>query len=511
MTTRGLPDDPPQDARPPVASGAVSTDAAPARSDMPVGHGSVGLVPAYWGDAPDRDFRATLTFRIGEADERLRTRGRCHLVRALVLDDLDVTGVEIDVAITTLATRFEVTGDDRAVARTLTAIARRLSALRVDRAEGLIPELLAAWRPPAEWDTQLISLRFGSRGYGLPALPLLGLHDFDRVAFDDWVRTWFTGQNAVFSSNRRPPADLDLSALGDGIRKPLPEPHQVEHALPGLATGPPGRLSVSFLGRFDGRSMLLLDLAVHRTHARCLQIDERVPRPVSVARRTGPGLATISLSITASDDVIPALRDAIASDLFHLSMNGPRDDELERARAGARRSRESPVAGRSVGVDEAAAEDLFGESLDMAGALEASPAEFAEIVRVGLSGAIWQLPGAVSTTDHRLVPISWGRSEVIEGERFTPLDHPGSGPGDGSLIVSPGAVTVADSSGTSTTIAFADTVAMEILPDGRRVLWSVDGPRIVVDPSSWERGEAITAALDARIDPWVVLHTDRPV
>lgn len=515
MTMRGLADDPPQDARPSAAPGADSMGGAASRSDARVGRGSVGLVPACWGDAGAGEFSAALTFRIGEADERLPTRGRCHLVRALVLDDLDRSDVEVHSSTSTLATRFEVTGEERAVARTLTAIARRLTAPRLDRAEELIPDLLATWRPPAQWDDQLHSLRFGSRGYGLPALPLLGLHDFDPVAFDDWVRTWFTGQNAVFSSNRRPPADLDLSALGDGIRKPLPAPHQVERELPGLATGPADRLSVSFLGRFDGRSMLLRDLVVHRAHARCVEVDGHIPRPVSVVRRTGPGVATFALSIAAPDAVIPALRDAIASDLFHLAMNGPQDGELERARAAARRSCLSAVDGRSiaigeVAVEEAAAEILYGEHLDTAGALEAPPAEFAEVVRIGLSGAIWQLPATVEVTDRRLVPIGDRHAEVPEGEHFAPVESPGSGVDGGSLVMSPGAVTVTDSAGCSTTIAFTDTVAMEILPGGWRMLWSVDGPRIVIDPASWERGDSIIAALDAHVDPWVVLHADRP-
>lgn len=483
--------------------------------------GTLGRVKACWGNDGQGPFSATLAFRIGEADERLRTRGRCHLVRALVLDGLDTVGVEIRGSVTTLRTRFEITGDEPAVATALTAITRRLGALRTDRVESIIADVESAWRPPARWDTELMSLRFGSRGYGLPALPLLGLRDLDVGAFDDWVRTWFTAQNAVLSCNRPPSEGLDLGALGDGVPKALPEPHQVVRALPGLATGPDEHLSVSFLSRFDSRAILLSDLIVDRLHARCVQIDSGIARPVSVARRTGPGLATFSLSLDAPDSSITELQAALSSELFDLSMNGPDDDELARARIAYRRGRHRSSDGSHRTISEYATALLFDEALDAHAALGASRAQFADVIRDGLTRAIWSVPASVTIADRRLLPIGDAADGSgsdrnrpvgadIAGPRGTvAFDEVGPAPGESHprrLVVSDRAVALVPPAGAATVLAFDDIVALEIHPDDARTLWGVDGTRIVVDPGSWQHDGEILEAIDTHVEPWVCLH-----
>ncbi|MBS1847553.1 MAG: hypothetical protein JST73_04685 [Actinobacteria bacterium] len=472
--------------------------------------GFVGPVRAFWGDTDDGPFTARLSFRVGEADERLRTRGRCHLVTALALDGLDIPEVTVTASITTLRTRFTATGSDEGVAAAVTAIARRLSALRSDRAVQLAPSVMESWRPPERWDTDLMSLRFGSRGYGLPALPLLGLDDIDVAGFDDWARNWFNASNAVIAMNRRSPDGLDLGALGDGITKPLPPPNQLERELPAIATGVEGRLAVSFLTRFDATAGLLYDLVIDRIHARCIGIDPRIARPTPIARRTGTGLATIGMSIVAPDEVLGAVHAAISSEMFGLAMNGPTVDELDRARIALRRTRQFAPSHRRPGVidaavDEAAVDHLFGEDRDLGAAFAADPVGLAKIMRDAVTRAIWLVPEAAGIVDHRLVPIRTFADEPVSGTIFRA--SPDRGDVDDRIIVSDAGITIVHGV-TTLTIEFSDLVAVQVHPDGSRTLWGVDGshPRIV--PTDWVDGRRIVEAVDAGADPWVVIHTD---
>lgn len=464
-----------------------------------------GAVPVFWGDDVDGPLTATLTFRVGEADERLRTRGRCHLVRALVLDDLEIPGAQISGSITTLRTSFTATGDDGAVAEAISAIARRITALRTDRARVLIPEILARWTKPAEWDTGLMSLRFGSRGYGLPALPLLGLTDLDPGAFDEWTRNWFNADNSVVSASRRPPSALTLGALGDGVRKPLPDPHQIERPLPAIGAGPEGQVSVSFLSRFDSIAEVLFDLVVSRIHARCQGIDPHIPRPETVARRTGTGLATIGISIRAASAMLPRVRDAISSELFALSMTGPTPDELGRIRIGLRRARNHSTESGVTTVEKVAYDHLFGEDRNTGAALRAEAADLAKIARDALPRSIWLVPSSVPILDQRLIPIGSAVPDPIDGDVYLPTT-PSGGTDSTRLTISRDAIEISGPEGTASA-HFSDLVAVEIHPDNTRTLWSVDGTRIDVDPTTWDSGTDLGTVIDNRVDPWVLLDT----
>lgn len=471
-----------------------------------VERGHIGAVPAFWGDDEDGPFTAALIFRVGEADERLRTRGRCHLLRALVLDGLETGASEVTVSVTTLRTTFTVTGTEEAVASTMTSITRRLTALRTDRTDALVPGIVDEWRRPEQWDTDLMSLRFGSRGYGLPTLPLVGLSDIDVPAFDEWVRNWFTADNAALSANRRPPVSFDLGALGDGIPKPLPPPHQLERDYPVAAVGRPGRLAVSFLSRFDATAAMMYDLVIDRIRARCTAIDPTIGPPRTVTRRTGPGLATLGMSIEAPDESIGALRDAISSELFALSMTGPTTDELDRARIALRRARHHPGADRHRQVRQTAIDHLFGEDTAADRALRADPAELAKVVRDALPRAIWLLPPAVPVTDHRLGAVAGVLRAEPTGETWLPGPE-SSNRGSSHLVVSPETVARVLGDRVTAAVDFTDLVAYEIHSDGCRTLWSVDGTTIVIDPTDWIGGETIAGRIDPYAEPWIVLHS----
>lgn len=462
-----------------------------------------------WGaDEEATDLEATLAFRVGEADERLRTRGRCHLVAGLIRDAVQPSrGARLGTSVQSLQTRFEVSGTDEAVAATLTAVARSLSTLGSDRLDAVAAEIARAWRPKEAWDDALVAVRFGSRGYGLGTLPLLGLGDIDPLLLDDWVHSCFNAANAVLWTNRRARIEPDLHALGGGEALPLPAPRQRDIAFPALTRGAEGRIALSLLGRFDATSRLGFGILADRIHTRCRTMDPSVPRPRLVTRRSGPGLATVDLAVDAAPAHLGPLRDGIAAELFDLAMAGPSDEELGRAQISLRRSRASTPQARRRLVEEVATEILYDEDLGVDAALHARPLDVAEGIRDASSRAVWSVPVDMSVTDHRLVEVAQTPIPVPDGEQFPATETSAAGALGPSLRIGSDVIGV-DTAGI--TMYYADLVAVEAYPDGVRVLWNENGTTLRIDPRDWAGNARIGPLLDDRVDPWIVIHHDGP-
>ncbi len=459
----------------------------------------LGAVAAVWGDDPDSvELHATLAFRIGEADERLRTRGACHLLAALVLAGVDPpSGVDVHSSVRSLRTRFVVSGPDTGVAETLTAIARAIATLRTDRIDGIADRVARSWQPPENWDTRLMSLRFGSRGYGLSALPLVGLTDVDPRTLDALVQDGYNAGNAVVSANRRPAVPPDLAALPRGEHRPLPEPRQRTLEFPALARGDENRIAISFLGRFNATAQLGVGNVIDRIHERCRMIDPSAPRPRSVARRTGAGLATVNIAVQAPSEALVAIQESIMAALFELSMTGPSAETLGRTQVSLRRSGGLRAVPGSGAVDAAATDLLYREDRDLPAALRATPADVAHQIRDAVSRAIWVVPDDAALRDRRFVPIRDHTDAAGEGEVFTAAD--GS---EATLVIATDRFTVSEP---PVTMRFDDLVAVEAASDGSLVAWNENGTVARLDTSAWVDGHRIGSLLQERIDPWIVI------
>lgn len=467
-------------------------------------HGRFAGVQAVWGDDDTGGpLEATLTFRVGESDERLRSRGRCHLVCALVTDTVAVPDdVTLTTSVRALRTRFVVTGPDEAVAETLTAITRALATIRTDRIEHVAPRVRDAWRPPEDWDTMLMSLRFGSRGYGLSALPLLGLDDVDPGLLSEWVREWFSADNAVLATNRRPLVDPDLGALGPGDRHRPPAPRQRDIAFPALVRGEAGIVAVSLLARFDATTRLGLNILIDRIQARCTDVNRSIPRPRFTVRRSGPGIGTVNIAIDTLDTPPGQVRDAVSTELFDLSMRGPTDEELDGAQIVLRRSRaRTPSAVRYL-VTDVATGLICGDDRNVAAALRARPDDIAERLRAATSRAIWIVPHDAVVTDRRLIEPVDDIPAATEGERF--VTRPGSG--DGAIGVPVVIGTRSLTAGAPPiTVRFDDLVAVELRTDGLAVLWSENGSVVRIRPAAADDAASIHTILAQRIEPWLII------
>lgn len=504
------PPSPPRGAADDDAAKLVTSTGANAPAPIvEIGSGDVSGVAAFWGDA-DEPLVATLSFRIGQADETLRTRGMCKLVAQLATSAIDDPDVDLTTSVNPLLTSFTVTGPPAQAGEILTRVSRNLAALPTEQTPNAIAEIQAAWSPPQRWDIELLTLRYGTRGYGLPACEDLGLHDLDPTAFDNWQRTWFTAGNAVLICNRQPPAELNLMALPDGFRKALPDPHPLDLELPAVHPGPDNCVAVSFLTRIDATVELALGLIVDRLRDRFAQLDTRIGDVDLEIQPTGEGQATVTLFIPVPNEFVNDLREAMSSELFRFAMTGPEVDELDLARAERRRSRER---GADEGAQLAALEGIAFISGREDHAMldsDASPTELATAIRMMLPHAIWLLPRSTPTTDHRLTPILEGSELIVEGNPFPPVPEIAAARRNDQLIVGSDGLTLLVAGAPAATVRFDDIVAVQRWSDRARTLWGDDGIRFLVHESTWLGGGQVIDWVDSQVEAWLVIEMNRP-
>lgn len=482
---------------------------APARRPE-IGRGTISDIPAYWG-SDSGDLSVTLSFRVGAADETLRTRGLCSLVAQLAIMDLDDDALDITTAVSPLLTSFTIAGPDAAVAHGVTALARAMSALPMHRLDEAIAEILDAWSPPRRWDIELMTLRFGARGYGLPASELLGLHDLDPRTLETWQRTWFTAGNAVLHCNREPSTPLDLGALPDGDRKPLPDPHPIDLELPALFPGPDHTVAASFLSRFQPSLERALELLGNRFRTRFGELDPRIGEVDVDVQPSGSGFGTITIFVPAPNELAVEVRDIMSSELFRFAMNGPTDDELEQAEIAARRNRDRKLDDTAHLAARAAADDLLGASdRPRSDSAEPDPSDLATVVRRMSAHAIWLMPRGTDVRDRRLARIPEGSAEVLQGNVFTPVAEISASRRQDRLVVASDGLTLLIDGALPATVRFADCVSIQHWSDGARTIWGADGIRFLVHPATWLGGTDVIEWIDSQVEPWLNIEMRAP-
>lgn len=474
-----------------------------------VGRGEVSGVAAFWG-TDDEPLVATLSFRVGQADESLRTRGMCKLVAQLATSGIDDPEVELATSVVPLRTSFTVTGPPTRAGEVMTKVARNLAALPTEQIAAGITEIQAAWSPPQRWDVELLTLRYGSRGYGLPACEELGLHDLDPAVFDAWQRNWFTAGNAVLVCNRQPPPELILSSLPDGYRKTLPDPHPIDIELPAIHPGPDHCIAVSFLTRVDPAIELALGIVVARLRGRFAELDPRVGEVDLEIQPTGEGRGTVTLFVPVPNEVVQELREAMISEMFRFSMNGPEVDELDLARVERRRNSEhrSNEASRLAALQGVA--NLFGADDHATVDVDAQPADLARAVRLMLPQAIWLVPRSAAIEDHRLAAIPEGSAFVVDGNPFPPVPEIAAVRRDDRLIVGGDGITLLVAGSLPATVRFEDVVAVQRWSDGARTLWGADGIRFLVHETAWLGGDQVIGWIDGQVEAWLMIEMNRP-
>jgi zinc protease len=194
--------------------------------------------------------RAVLIFRVGRADETLRTSGISHIVEHLALWRHEERAHAFNGWVDDTVTGFWASGTVDQVVAFVSDVSSALRALPVDRLDierrvlasegaGLAGDALGTHR----------SLRFGPSSYGLVNHYEFGIDWLASDAIQQWADEWFTAENAVLTLTGRPPDDLPL-VLPHGQHRPAPSPRELEGlGLPARTEGPSGGgVSISGMG-----------------------------------------------------------------------------------------------------------------------------------------------------------------------------------------------------------------------------------------------------------------------
>lgn len=473
--------------------------------------GSIDIdgVPVFWGDTPG-PLQATLVFRVGQADETLRRRGLTHLIHHLALANIGQTHSASTGHVGQLFTTFVVSGTEEEVVSTLNDLTRGLATLPSEQIPAQIAAIGAEPRPSG-WATELLTLRFGLRGYGLVACDELGLLDADAEDVDNWQHAWFTAENAALVCSRRPPEGIDLSRLPSGIRKPAPLPHPNELQLPAVYHVGSDVIALSLLVDDGAVTDLAGELLLSRLNDRILAIDETMGPIETDELQVGDGKEVLSLAVRVSAERAVEVRDALSSELFKFSMSGPEPESLDSTRLANRRGRGSSAPDALAMAQQAAMHFLLDDDGDLGPAIDdITPVDIAAIIRAATPSAIWLVPPDVEVHDRRLFEISAGSSSMVTGNEFRTVptlvpDRLGD-----RLIVGVDGITLLYGGTLPVTVQFLECVTLQVWADGARTLWGADGIRFLIHPSTWLGGDDVIAWIDSQIDTWLRLDMATP-
>lgn len=464
-------------------------------------------VHTLWRDVPG-PLVGILTFRVGQADESLGSRGITHLCEHLLLSHFGSTPYAYQGTTGPTTTSFSVRGAPEEVATHLTSISHALrTGAFLERLEHERRVLAIEGRQRGNSITfDHLGRRFGASGPGLISWPEWGLHRLTRDEVWAWATTRFTIDNAVLSLSGPPPTGLRLE-LFRGAHIPAPDARPFSASLPATTVwdGPVGltalversRASVGALSIFAERVVQTLR---HEMGATYSPMADYVPLDGSTAL------------VVSQTDAMGQHGPRVAWQLYQLlgelASAGPTSVEVSRLHDAEKRARTEPDAALrtlAIQADEllhhgqySAEEELLAkhqaideQQVQMSAramwhsALVAVPAQASEVG--------WNLP------DYQPVgmPSMAGRAQRYRRRSFLNVDNWSRAEW---LVCSEHAVAL-ESDGHDVTVAIGPGSILLAYGDGSRVLVDRYGGVVTLRPTAWEHGNDVIDWLDTTMGP----------
>jgi len=445
-------------------------------------------VPVFWSDLGRPTLRATLSFRIGQADEPLARRGLVHLIEHVALDGRWPVYLEVNGETGPITTTFLFDGPPELVADALglvTAAIGRLEPARLER-EIAILAAEADVRVESRRAASPLVHRFGLVGPGVLASSEFGLHRVDAGQVLAFAREAFCRGNATLALTGPVPPGLRLELpLGD-VRRPLPAWESFVSP-PCAVEGREGQVVLTCLTQ-DAPATDYVDRLMGSRHRTVCTED----------------LGTVThhtFAPTSGDIRLEAA--AMMADLRALASDGPAPDLLAEHRTGLALA----VRGRGIEVFEpqrAAYCELLGRPyLDadelLAEHARVTPADVADAARACAETAMLVVPDSAAVPERLRFFYGTPRDAPLVGNChwFNPVDTEAANLRlQGHLLEynGPDGLLVFD---------LTSLVLYAIRADGR-VLVRPDGCQLTIAASQWSNFISVISEVDAIVDRDVV-------
>ncbi|HSH21865.1 MAG TPA: hypothetical protein VK992_04495 [Candidatus Caenarcaniphilales bacterium] len=465
-------------------------------------------IPTYWAHVPG-PLVATLSFRVGAADEKMPFAGITHLIEHLALSELGEQAYDSNGEVDDTRTTFTASGSEEEVVGFLNHVVSKLAQLPSERIP-LERDILRSEfeQRPASAADAMRWYRFGPASFGLLAGEQLGLDWLSDREVERWARANLTRERAVLWFSGPPPARLSFE-LPAGPWTPPPTPDPIAGLkFPLQAQGAPGGIGLSVLSKRTpglGIGWHITERALRRR----LRFTEGVIYDIS-----GGYLPLTSehaeavLMAECRPDRAEYLRDAMLEELRRVS-EGPGEHELQAEVAAFRRQFDDPAATLAA-LDAAAANRLLGRDTDPTQLMDEvqaqTPATVAEAVSEALSTALVVAGEEVRVARaFQVMPASSQR--VVKGNEFRAaggfLRRPNA-----RLIVGDAGASVVLPDGSRSTVEYETAAAVWHAEDQVRQLIGLDGFHVTINAAEWRHGDTALALVDATAPPDLVACPD---
>ena len=316
-------------------------------------------LPVHWAEH-DGPTMASLSFRVGTADEPVALRGITHLVEHLALFELGRRPYEYNGWVEDTQTIFAAEGELDEVLEFLRLVCAGLTNPPLERleTERRVLRAEAAGRESGS-ERWLKRLRYGGAGYGVSVMKEFALRWAGADELGAWIERYFTRGNAAIWLTAPPPAGLDLELPG-GERRPPPAPRAIPRLeLPAERREDEGEIGLLIEGERSEAFSAVTRIARERLH-------ERLRRELGIAYDIAPGAEYldgrrrgVTYLVSCADADAERARDELVAVLEQLAADGPNEAELDAEREAMRRFFADPEAAFSE-LDIGVRDELHG-------------------------------------------------------------------------------------------------------------------------------------------------------
>jgi len=452
-------------------------------------------------DAGRETTRATLFFRVGQADETLPASGWTHLLEHLALHDWNDPRLAFNASVGLFLTRFEFDGETEAVFEHLGRLTRWFADPDLTHL-GHEAKVLGAESEQRPVGTLVANLewRYGARGPGLPAYREIGLCRATEARLREWCAEVFCAENAVLACDTPVPPDFGV-ALPRGRRRPAALPPQAVDTLPAVHRVRGGLVGSAVVTRSFAAS-IAPDVLVRTLTRAFRELEGTSYAPWAELERVDAETALLVFGADVSTEGSATCGTLLNRCLRELAERGPDQavlDEMTVSRSRHfRDEQQAPAVAWAAAVSTLTEHEVQSAKEAEQLAAQVTPSDlctvFAEVRRTLLLG----LP------EESRVPSGFREVAHPRWETLDATSAHAHVDGVSRILLGPKGIQYS-APASVVTVLYSDLAGLITYPDGARRAVSADGWTVVVEPSLLRRGDAVTAALDANAPASVVL------